>query len=76
MARKALLDDKPGVRKAAAIALGRLHAQASIPELKRALSDKEVAVVMAAAILGKEEGDEVQVRTPNGLKKFQILAIR
>jgi len=31
---------------------------------------------LAAAILGKEEGDEVQVRTPNGLKKFQILAIQ
>jgi HEAT repeat protein len=49
MARKALMDDKPEVRKAAAIALGELHAQASIPELKKALSDKEVVVVMAAA---------------------------
>ena len=64
MARKALLDDKPGVRKAAAIALGRLHAQASIPELKRALSDKEVAVVMAAA------HSLVQLHDPSGYEVY------
>jgi transcription elongation factor GreA len=35
-----------------------------------------IASPMAAAILGKEVGDEVRVRTPNGLKKFEILDIR
>ena len=31
---------------------------------------------MATAMLGKEARDEIQVRTPNGLRKFEILDIR
>jgi HEAT repeat protein len=49
MARKALNDDKPKVRIAAATALGELHATSAIAKLKEALSDKEPGVVLAAA---------------------------
>lgn len=49
MASKALDDDHPKVRIAAATALGELHATSAIPQLKEALSDKEVGVVLAAA---------------------------
>jgi HEAT repeat protein len=45
----ALTDPKPEVRRAAATALGQMHANQSIPKLETALSDKEVPVVMAAA---------------------------
>ena len=45
----ALMDRKPEVRRAAATALGQMHAKESIPKLEAALSDKEVPVVMAAA---------------------------
>ena len=49
MAQKALQDQKPAVRAAAATALGLMGSKASIPELKKALSDKEPSVVLAAA---------------------------
>jgi HEAT repeat protein len=49
MARKALADSKPPVRTAAAMTLGQLRASSTIPQLKNALSDKEVSVVLAAA---------------------------
>ncbi len=49
MARTALGDPKPEVRTAAAMALGELHARSSIPQLKAALADKEIPVVLAAA---------------------------
>lgn len=50
LAIHALGDDKPQVRGAAAFALGELHAPTAIPELEAAaLSDKEPAVVLAAA---------------------------
>jgi len=49
MARKALTDSKPKVRTAAAMALGQMHATSSIPQLKEALADPEVSVVLAAA---------------------------
>jgi transcription elongation factor GreA len=35
-----------------------------------------IASPMATAMLGKEVGDEFKVRTPRGLRKFEILAIR
>ena len=44
-----LHDRDPRVRTAAAATLGQLHATTSIPELKRALADKNVSVVLAAA---------------------------
>jgi HEAT repeat protein len=49
MACDALADPKPEVRASAAVALGQLHATEAIPELKAALDDQEVSVVLAAA---------------------------
>ena len=49
MARRALGDENPKVRTAAALALGELRASSAIPKLEEALSDKEVSVVLAAA---------------------------
>jgi HEAT repeat protein len=49
IAAKALDDPKPGVRTAAAMALGELHASSSIPKLKKALADKNTLVVLAAS---------------------------
>jgi HEAT repeat protein len=48
MAEKALEDEKADVRAAAAAALGEMDAKASIPRLRKALSDKEPKVVLAA----------------------------
>ena len=45
----ALMDDKVSVRLAAAVALGSMYAEHSIPELKKALGDSEPTVVLAAA---------------------------
>jgi HEAT repeat protein len=49
MARKALGDEKPEVRAAAATALGQMRARQSIPRLRALLSDKDPSVVLAAA---------------------------
>ncbi len=49
LAIRALSDSKSEVRTAAATALGEMHATTSIPNLKVALSDKELTVVLAAA---------------------------
>jgi len=49
MARKALGDEKPEVRAAAATALGQMRARQSIPRLRTLLSDKDPSVVLAAA---------------------------
>jgi HEAT repeat protein len=49
MARKALGDEKPEVRAAAATALGQMRSRPSIPRLRTLLSDKEPSVVLAAA---------------------------
>jgi len=49
MAEKALEDEKTDVRAAAAVALGEMDAKGSISELRKALSDKEPKVVLAAA---------------------------
>ena len=49
LATRALNDPKPEVRTAAATALGKLHAASAIPNLKKALSDKELTVVLAAS---------------------------
>lgn len=49
MACDALADPKPEVRTAAAMALGQLRSTEAIPELKNALADKEIPVVLAAA---------------------------
>ena len=49
MAEKALEDEKMDVRAAAAAALGEMDAKGSISKLRKALSDKEPKVVLAAA---------------------------
>jgi HEAT repeat protein len=49
MAEKALGDDNPRVRAAAAIALGDMRSSRSIPKLTEALSDKDPIVVLSAA---------------------------
>lgn len=49
LAQKELRDPKPEVRVAAATALGQMRASTAIPDLKHALSDKELKVVLAAA---------------------------
>jgi HEAT repeat protein len=48
MAEKALKDDKPEVRTAAALALGDMQAKSSIPALKAATDDPEPSVALAA----------------------------
>jgi len=49
LAVDALRDPKPEVRVAAATALGKMRAASSAAQLKKALSDKEFSVVLAAA---------------------------
>lgn len=73
MASKALGDDKPKVRIAAATALGELHATSAIPSLKEALSDDEVGVVLAAAhallLMKDPSGYEVYYAILSGQRK-------
>jgi HEAT repeat protein len=49
LAEKALDDDKPEVRSAAATALGDMKSRASIAKLRAALDDNDPSVAMAAA---------------------------
>jgi HEAT repeat protein len=49
IAEKALADDRPEVRTAAATALGDMKSRSSIPKLKEALDDNDPAVALAAA---------------------------
>ena len=49
LALRRLTDDNFLVRTAAATTLGQLHATTAIPQLKEALSDKRISVVLAAA---------------------------
>jgi len=49
LAEKALKDSNANVRAAAATALGQMHASGADAELKQALNDKQLPVVMAAA---------------------------
>lgn len=49
LAENALLDKKPDVRAAGALALGEMRSTASIPKLQEMVADKETSVVIAAA---------------------------
>jgi len=49
LAERALSDDKPEVRSAAAVALGDMKSRTSIPKLRAALDDKDPSVALAAA---------------------------
>lgn len=57
-AQKALADDKPEVRAAAATALGDMKSRSSIPKLKEALDDNDPGVALAAAHALDEMHDE------------------
>ena len=73
IAGKALDDPKPEVRTAAATALGQMGSTASIPNLKKALSDKDTAVALAAAhaldLMHDEFGYEVYYAILTGERK-------
>lgn len=73
IAEKCLRDSNPQVRAAAATALGKVHARASIPRLVAALDDKEPEVVLAAAksliSLHNERGYEVYYEVLTGQRR-------
>ena len=48
-ALRALQDRNEHARVAAAVSLGQLHAEQAVPQLKHALADREISVVLAAA---------------------------
>ena len=58
LAENALNDPNSEVRTAAATALGQMHATPAIPKLQKALSDKKIPVVMAAAHALRELNDD------------------
>ena len=87
MAEKALKDEKPEVRSAAATALGDMQARSSIPKLKDALADDEPAVVLSAAhaldLMHDDSAFEVyyevltgQRKTSKGLIASQIAVLK
>jgi len=49
LAERALEDEKPAVRTAAATALGEMRSRASIPKLRKALLDNDGSVALAAS---------------------------
>jgi len=58
LAEHALSDPNVEVRRAAATALGQMHAIQSVPKLQGALSDEKIPVVMAAAQSLRELKDD------------------
>src|SRR5260370_28907374 len=73
MAERALQDRKHEVRAAAATALGLMGSKASIPELKKALEDKDPSVVLTAAhalqVLNDPAGYEIYYEILTGERK-------
>lgn len=73
IAEKALKDDKPEVRAAAASALGKMQSRSSIPKLISVLDDKEPEVVLAAAqslvSFRNEQGYDVYYEVLTGQRK-------
>ncbi len=73
MAQSALQDRRHEVRAAAANALGLMGSKVSIPELKKALSDKDPSVVLTAAhalqVLNDPAGYEVYYELLTGERK-------
>lgn len=73
LAEDALQDQDSGVREAAAIALGEMQSSSSIPKLKRALSDTDIAVALAAArsllLLNDKAGYDVYYAVLTGRRK-------
>ncbi len=73
LAEKALTDDKPEVRAAAAAALGDMKSRTSIPRLREALDDKEPSVALSAAhaldLMHDNSAYEVYYEVLNGQRK-------
>jgi HEAT repeats len=73
LAEKALNDEKPEVRSAAAAALGDMKSRASIPKLKAAMGDQDPSVVLAAAhsldLMHDNSAYEVYYEVLNGERK-------
>jgi HEAT repeat protein len=73
MAQRALQDQKPEVRVAAANALGLMGSRVSIPGLKKALSDRKPSVVLAAAhalqVLNDPAGYQIYYEVLTGERK-------
>jgi HEAT repeat protein len=73
LAEKALTDDKPEVRSAAAAALGEMRSRASIPKLRAAFDDQDPLVVLAAAhsldLMHDNSAYEVYYEVLNGERK-------
>jgi HEAT repeat protein len=73
LAEKALTDDRPEVRSAAAAALGEMKARASIPKLRAAFGDQDPSVVLAAAhsldLMHDNSAYEVYYEVLNGKRK-------
>jgi len=87
LAERALEDEKPAVRISAATALGVMRSRASIPKLRKALSDNDGSVVLAAAqslvTLKDDEGYEAyyavftgERKTGRGLKSEGLAVLR
>jgi HEAT repeat protein len=73
MAERALQDRRHEVRAAAATALGLMGSKVSIPELKKAIADKDPSVVLTAAhalqVLNDPAGYEVYYEVLTGERK-------
>ena len=73
LAEKALTDNKPEVRSAAAAALGEMRSRASIPKLRAAFDDPDPVVVLAAAhsldLMHDNSAYEVYYEVLNGERK-------
>jgi HEAT repeat protein len=73
LVEKALIDDKPEVRSAAAAALGDMKSRASIPKLRAVLDDQDPSVTLAAAhslvLLHDNTAYEVYYEVLNGERK-------
>jgi HEAT repeat protein len=73
LAQKALTDERPEVRAAAAAALGNMPSRASIPKLKAAMDDQDPSVALAAAhsldLMHDNSAYEVYYEILNGERK-------
>jgi len=73
LAQKALTDERPEVRAAAAAALGNMQSRASIPKLKAAMDDQDPSVALAAAhslnLMHDNSAYEVYYQILNGERK-------
>lgn len=73
LAEDALQDQDSEVREAAATALGEMHSSSSIPELKKALSDSDLRVALAASrsllLLKQKTGYDVYYAVLTGRRK-------